>query len=251
MKKIGSEYTSMTDDGINVNKELLKLQMSLLPKYGANWHRHSLVGLKVEALARVLYYADLYKKILNVPGVICEFGVQWGATLTELINLRSIFEPFNYSRVIYGFDTFEGFNSVTEHDGDHSKVGDYASMENYEDTLEKVLALHEAAAPLNGIKKYELIKGDASETFNPWLEDNPQAIVAMAIFDMDLYKPTYDVLEKIIPRLTKGSLLVFDELNHKQFPGETLAVRELIGTHNLRLNRTPMQPFCTWAVWGD
>jgi hypothetical protein len=50
----------------------------------------------------------------------------------------------------------------------------------------------------------------------------------MAIFDMDIYKPTKDVLEKIIPRLVKGSLLVFDELNFKAFPGETIAVNEVL-----------------------
>lgn len=251
MKKRGGELTTRTEDLQAVNDELLKTQLALLPKFGPNWPRHSLVGMKVDALARVLYYAELYKKILAVPGVICEFGVQWGATLTELINLRSIYEPFNHSRTIFGFDTFEGFVSVDDKDGGYSSVGDYASTEKYEETLATILGLHERAAPYSHLQKFELIKGDASVTIDPWLEDNPHAIVSMAIFDMDLYKPTADVLQKIRPRLTKGSLLVFDELNCKQFPGETVAVREVAGTHNLKLQRVPFQPFCSWAVWGE
>jgi hypothetical protein len=96
-----------------------------------------------------------------------------------------------------------------------------------------------------------LIKGDASETIDGWLENNQHAIVAMVIFDMDVYKPTRDVLKKIIPRLTKGSLLVFDELNCPHFPGETRAVDEIIGLNNLSLRRFPHQPYCSWAVFGE
>ncbi|MDP4835628.1 MAG: hypothetical protein NWS01_00560 [Burkholderiales bacterium] len=100
-------------------------------------------------------------------------------------------------------------------------------------------------------KKYELIKGDASQMIDIWLEKNPHAIVSMAIFDMDVYKPTKEVLEKIIPRLTKGSLLVFDELNCQHFPGETIAVQEVLGLHNLTLKRHPHQSYCAWAIYGD
>src|SRR5579872_2975245 len=81
MRKRGTEFTARTDEAQSVNDRLLELQTSLLPRYGPNWHRHGVVALKVEAIARLLYYAELYKFILNVPGVICEFGVQWGATL--------------------------------------------------------------------------------------------------------------------------------------------------------------------------
>ena len=40
-----------------------------------------------------------------------EFGVEWGSTLSLLIKLRSIHEPYNYSRKIIGFDTFSGFTN--------------------------------------------------------------------------------------------------------------------------------------------
>jgi hypothetical protein len=73
----------------------------------------------------------------------------------------------------------------------------------------------------------------------------------MAIFDMDVYKPTKDVLQKIIPRLTKGSLLVFDELNCQQFPGETSAVQEVLGLNNLKLHRHQHQSYCAWAIYGE
>jgi hypothetical protein len=73
----------------------------------------------------------------------------------------------------------------------------------------------------------------------------------MAIFDMDVYKPTRDVLELILPRLTKGSLLVFDELNDETFPGETRAVDEVLGLNNIRLRQNSNQPMRAWAVFGE
>jgi hypothetical protein len=95
------------------------------------------------------------------------------------------------------------------------------------------------------------VKGDVSATLPDWLEKNPQAVVSMAIFDMDVFKPTRDALELVLPRLTRGSLLVFDELNCPHFPGETRALDEIVGIGNLRLRRFPHQPYCAWAVWGE
>jgi hypothetical protein len=70
----------------------------------------------------------------------------------------------------------------------------------------------------------------------------------MAIFDMDLYKPTKDALNAVIPRLTKGSILVFDQLNHEKFPGETQAVMEVLGLNKLKLRRDPHQSYCAYTV---
>lgn len=245
------ELVSRTNDYSTRLNKLHEIATKLLPIYGPYWHRHSVVTMRVEALARTLYYNNLYQKIIDVPGVICEFGVQWGATLSQLVNLRSIYEPYNYSRTIYGFDTFSGLKNVRAEDGALASEGDYAVDNEYERTLEEILHLLEADSPIGHLKKFALIKGDASVTIDTWLDQNPHAIISMAIFDMDIYEPTKIVLEKIIPRLTKGSLLVFDELNYSAFPGETTAVNEVLGLNNITLKRTPLQPHCAWAVFGD
>lgn len=235
------------------NIELIKdFHLSHIDKWGVSWNQHSLVTLQRQSISRVLYYNELYQKIVGVPGCILEFGVQWGATLAQLISLRGIYEPYNHRRHIYGFDTFEGFvNTDKVKDGTHLDDGDYCVYEDYESKLEELLKLHEANCPIRHIQKFSLIKGDASETSKQWVIDNPHAIVAMVIFDMDIYKPTKDALEAIKPRLTKGSLLVFDELNHPQFPGETEALDEVLELNKLKLNHYPHQPNCAWAIWGD
>ena len=37
--------------------------------------------------------------------------------------------------------------------------------------------------------------------------------------------------------MPKGSIVVFDEINHDDYPGETLAVMEELGINNINLNR--------------
>ena len=249
--KLSGEFTMQSNTERDSLQRLFEIQMDVMPRFGPQWNLHQTVFLRRQSLSRLIYYYELYQKIINVPGVICEFGVQWGATLSTLINLHGMLEPFNHSRVVYGFDTFEGFVQLDEKDRGYSAKGDYSTTEHYYEILEEIIQLQESFSPIPHVKKFELIKGDASETVLKWLERNPHAIVAMAILDMDVYKPTRDVLQAILPRLTKGSILVFDEVNCRHFPGETQAVVEVLGLNKLSLQRFPHQPFCAWAVFGE
>ena len=49
----------------------------------------------------------------------------------------------------------------------------------------------------------------------------------------------------------KGSVLIFDELNCKEFPGETEALNEVLGLNKIKLNHYPHQPSRAWAIWGE
>jgi hypothetical protein len=245
------EVTFKSTEELAKDVQLRELATSVLPRLSDQWNLHSTVLLKRQAIARIIYYYELYKKIVDVPGVVCEFGVQYGATLAALINLRGMLEPLNYTRHIYGFDTFTGFAAVHEKDGGGVKVGDYTTGEDYFDTLSAILDLHEWFCRPSHIRNFTLVKGDATRTFETWLKENPHAVISMAIFDLDVYEPTRAVLQLALPRLVKGSLLIFDEFSCKAFPGETIAVAETLGLNNLALKRSPIQPYCAWAVFGD
>lgn len=252
LKKIDGEFTqrAKTESENDLTLHDIAKERYVNGGFGPQWNYHSLVFMKRQVLSRVLYLDQLYKKIIDVPGVMCEFGVHWGATMATLCNLRGIYEPYNHSRRIHGFDTFSGFVDVDSADGGFSSEGDYSTSAGYEAELTRILDLHESFSPVSQIQKFELSKGDVSATLPIWLEANPHAIVAMAIFDMDIYKPTKAALELILPRLIKGSILVFDELNCPHFPGETKAVAEVLGLNNMRLQRFPHQPYCAWAEFG-
>lgn len=204
--------------------------------------------LSRQSLSRILYMHELYQKILNVHGVIMEFGVRWGQNMSLFQSFRGIYEPFNYNRKIIGFDTFEGFPNVDSKDGSKVASGDYGVGDNYVEYLENILNFHEQESPISHMKKFELVKGDAVETLDAYLEKHPETVIAMAYFDFDLYKPTKECLEKIQDRLTKGSIVAFDELNCPDFPGETLALKEVWGLSRYALKRTPLNPKCAYVV---
>jgi hypothetical protein len=188
--------------------------------------------------ARLLYLHEIYRKILNVHGVIMEFGVRWGQNLALFEAFRGIHEPFNRNRKIIGFDTFEGFPYVSEKDGNASPGG-YSVTPNYEKYLETLLTTREREGTLAHIKRFELVKGDASVTVKEYLERHPETIISLAYFDLDIYPPTKAVLEEIRPYLTRGSIVALDELGIETFPGETVALREVFGLDKVRLTHSP------------
>jgi hypothetical protein len=204
--------------------------------------------LNRQALSRILFMNELYKKIINVHGIIIEFGVRWGQNLALFESFRGMYEPYNYNRQIVGFDTFDGFPTVDKKDGDLVKQGDYKVTADYEKYLNEILSYHESESPISHKKKFELVKGDATVTIEKYVKTHPETIVAFAYFDFDIYQPTKKCLEVILPRLTKGSVLAFDELNCPQFPGETEAFHEVIGINKYAIRRDPLNPLCSYIV---
>jgi hypothetical protein len=190
-------------------------------------------------LKRFLFVDSLYRQFINVPGIIIEFGSLWGQNLALLQSLRAIYEPYNFHRTIVSFDTFSGFTGVAGQDGTAEVIfdGNYGVPEGYQAYLEKMLSLKETQSPIPSVKKFQLIQGDASLTFEKYLEEHPETIVAFAYFDMDIYQPTLNCLKLLKRHLTKGSVVGFDELNFPPYPGETVAFQEAIGANNVRLQR--------------
>lgn len=201
-----------------------------------------------QTFSRLLFLAELYQQIVPVHGVAMEFGVRWGQNLALLHALRGMYEPYNYNRKIIGFDTFSGFPAVTPEDGGQVRAGDYGVGENYQPYLQQILELHEADSPLAHRRKFELVAGDATETLPAYLVRQPETVVAFAYFDFDLYAPTKACLAAIRPRLTKGSIVAFDELNTPEFPGETQAFQEVLGIENYALRRSTFNPLISYVV---
>ena len=206
--------------------------------------------LSSKNLSRILFFYQMYQKIVNTHGVIMEFGVRWGQNLSVLAALRGIFEPFNRHRKIIGFDTFNGFIGMSEVDGEKCKTvdGSFSVSDGYKDYLGQILEIQEALNPISHLRKFTLEQGNATETIPDYLKRHPETLVSLAIFDFDIYKPTKAALEAIAPHLFKGSGLVFDELCDDIFPGETVALRETLGVRNLRIERLPMTARVSYAV---
>lgn len=180
------------------------------------------------ALSKILFLDEIYKLIIDIPGNVHTYGVWWGQDVIAFQNLRAIHEPYNYSRKVVGFDTFTGYPKLSSKDvlSDTIKEGAYTTSVNYLDHLNELMDYHEKENTMSHIKKFEMIQGDILETLPAYYKANPQEIVSLMYIDIALYEPTKCIIETAIPNLVKGSVLVFDELNATEYPGETIALKE-------------------------
>ena len=193
------------------------------------------------SLAHIFFIKEIYEKILNCHGIIMEFGTRWGRNISLFAALRNLYEPFNVTRKIVAFDTWTGFPSKSEKDGTYNSVqaGFLSTTNDYKEILNRIMMAQEKLSPRPHIKRYELLQGDVLETFPEYLGRNPHTIVALVYMDIDLYEPTREVLRSLANHMHRGTVIAFDELSLEQFPGETLAFKEVLGARNFKIIRNP------------
>tara|TARA_A100000164_G_scaffold365696_1_gene385589 strand:- start:240 stop:965 length:726 start_codon:yes stop_codon:yes gene_type:complete len=118
-----------------------------------------------------------------------EFGVWKGSSANFFVQ---------YLDKLYAFDSFEGLKE--------DWVGTEATKNHFN--------LNKKIPKLN--KKIEPIVGFIQDTLIEFLKkNNPE--INFVHFDMDTYESTKYALEKIKPYLSKGAIIIFDELYN--FPG--------------------------------
>jgi hypothetical protein len=201
-------------------------------------------------LTRFLALYELYKRVLPVKGSVIECGVNHGFGTMTWSKLSAILEPVNLTRRIYGFDTFEGFPSVSGKDrsahSEHVKAGDLFA--DSLDELNELIAINDSTRFLGHVSKVKLIRGDATLTIPKFVEDNPHLVVSLLFLDFDLYEPTKIALEHLVPRMPKGAVIAFDELDNPLWPGETAAMLEFFRARPLRIERLEFDPYIGFAV---
>lgn len=215
---------------------------------------HLAVYLRRCQLSDLLTMDALYREARPVPGVIMEFGVLHGRHLAALTALRGCYEPQNSLRRIIGFDTFTGFPDISSIDqvSPSAVAGRFRTADGYPDHLREVLRAHELGEPLGHVQRSFVIQGDVRETVPRYLAGNPQTIIAMAYFDLDLYEPTREVLKAIGPYLARGAIVAFDELAHPKWPGETAALREVLDLPQVTLHQLPgREPPVIYLRWNE
>jgi len=125
-----------------------------------------------------------------INNMVCEFGVASGRSMRmtqELLPLSGI--------DIHGFDTFTGLPQAwgNEPAGSYSTGGVVPDMEEQPGNV----FFH---------------KGLFGDTIPRFLESqHPDAVIAYANIDCDLYTSTLDILESMYDRIVPGTVLVFDE----------------------------------------
>jgi hypothetical protein len=111
----------------------------------------------------------------------------------------------------------------------------------------RLIELNDKDRFLGHIPKVELIKGDATQTIPAFLADHPHLVVSLLFMDFDLYEPTRVALEYFVPRMPKGAIIAFDELDNPLWPGETNALIDTLGMGKLHLERLEFDPYIAFA----
>lgn len=131
------------------------------------------------------------KRTEHLAGCICEFGVYKGYTLSLLADAAA-------SRMVYGFDSFEGLPEDWRHG----------------------FATGAFRTPIPELDRanVKLIAGCFEQSLPTFLQGH-DGDISLAHIDCDLYSSTRTVLQHVATRLQPGSLVVFDE--YMNYPGWT------------------------------
>src|SRR3984893_3368869 len=190
-------------------------------------------------LTNFLIRYEIFKRVLAVHGSIIECGVLRGGGLMAWAQFSAIFEPTNHQRRVVGFDTFSGFPKLSKQDrsseSDQARPGGLA-VDSY-DHLRQCVELYDMNRFVGHVPKVELVRGDAAKTIPQYVKENPQLIVSLLYLDFDIYEPTLAALKHFVPRMPKGAVIAFDELNLRDWRGESIAVLESLKLREYRIER--------------
>jgi len=185
----------------------------------------------IRNLARYLSITDLLRSTLDVPGDVAEFGMWRGANtmlITKTLAILDFFGP----KVVHGFDSFAGLQAIATEDGPAIEMrGQYRG--SY-DELQSLIDLDGLDGRIN------IHIGLIEETLPAFAMQHPETMFSFIYCDTDLYVSTKVILEVLWSRLSRGGLIVFDEWNHSEFPGEGVAVNDFL--HNLVDNFELVKP---------
>lgn len=221
-----THFTNATNEELLVRNTIRDLAKKNL-QFNDEFFRDLFLYTHSGVLARSLAIRDLYIAVHGTPGLFLDFGTWKGANIVLLENFRAIYDPFDVQRKMIGFDTFTGYEGFAKGESKNSSIqnSSYSLSEGYAFDLQTLIRSHERA---NGKKQpiHEIIVGNAVEKLRQVLK-NEDLPVALAIFDMNAFKPTFETLQQILPKLNKGSFISFWQFTRPEINGERKAFQKV------------------------
>lgn len=206
-----------------------------------------------QSLTRFIARYELFKLQMGIKGCIVECGVHHGAGLMAWAKLSAALEPYSLDRRVFGFDTFDGFPSIDAKDAGGAanrdlKVGGFGTQLDTYAELQQLIEAFDENRFLNQFEKVALVRGDAAVTIPQFLQDEPSVLVSLLFLDFDLYEPTRVALQSFLPRMPRGAVLAFDEINNRWWPGETTAMLECLDLRRCEIRRFAFDPNISYVV---
>ena len=184
---------------------------------------------KTSRIAKFIYHYEIYKKIINIPGDVLEFGVFKGASFSRLLAFRKILENDD-SRKIIGFDDFGNFTTKgNKEDILFAKkfTKTLGPGTNY-NTLKNIFIK-------NGYSNFELVKGDVVKTLPNYLKQNSGSKISLLHLDLDIYRPTKFALNKLYNKISKDGIILIDD--YGEILGATKAIDEFFSKKNFKIEK--------------
>ncbi len=186
---------------------------------------------KVGRMGKLLAHFELYRQIIDMPGAVVELGVYKGASLMRFATFRSLLEN-DASREVHGFDAFGAFPLAgVASDADRAFIHDFERERGEGIARETLLELFAD----KGIGNVHLHQGNIFDTVPAYLDRRPELRIALLHLDVDVYEPTAFALERLMPAMVPGGLIVFDD--YGLVAGATRAADEIAARHRLRFEK--------------
>ena len=220
------------------------------------------------------WYLHFLKYHNKIKGDLIELGVFNGRSL---LTMALLLKKMKSKKIIYGFDTFSGFPTLSKKDHLHNfKNRKYFSQKHFnefkknkklkylisqkkintnnisssEDFSAINLKILKKKIKLFNLKNIKLIKGDIAKTLPEFFKKNPKISIFSCNFDVDLYEPYKIGLPLIWSKLSKLSFIHLDEYYSLKFPGPKIATDNFLKKENIKIkkNKTRKTEFLRFYI---
>jgi hypothetical protein len=174
----------------------------------------------IKVFGKLLARTLLFEQVKDVPGDILEFGVFKGTGLMTFLKLKRYFCP-NTMKTLSSQDK-EAMSTLFKERG-------FAHEESFKEYLNQSILSYGFES-----HEFELIKGDASKMSKDYVESRPGLKISLLYLDLDLAKPTYDVLCAMWDKVSKGGIVVFDEYAYQKW-SESQGVDQFFEDKNVEI----------------
>jgi hypothetical protein len=212
-------------------KQLFKKTLKKVAPQAIFGHKEAPVTLTSHNALRLLYFYEHLRTIQGITGDVVECGVGWGRSV---LALSIAMQALNQKRVIYGFDSFEGFPEPTKED-----LPGKAVRGHYKTRQDSVIK-HLLNSGLSGefvASNVRLVPG----FFEDSLPNYDGGEVALLHLDVDIYSSYKETLEFFFPRVVAGGIILFDEYQStEKYPGARKAIDEFFDGRKEKINKSKL-----------
>lgn len=187
------------------------------------------------------YFIKMYEYIRWVPGDVVECGLGRGGTFSMLACLIGS-EESSLGRLLWGFDSFEGWPEPTEWDRSprNPQRGEWKVPEGEVRKLLEDSEIFKAFPKL----EVEIVPGFFADSLPLFPQDRS---IAFLHLDCDLYISYRDALANLFPRVAEGGIVLFDEYKEfsrtyggaEKWPGATKAIDDYFAGTPYRIQYYP------------